>query len=109
MAAGNKVAELPASALVQVLGPTLEVRRSGKDGKKYPLYLVTPWGPWPINTAAGQDFLLENANFSGAETPASPEQIPEPAPVPEMPPAQETAGVSPEPEQPKKKGFWHFD
>lgn len=78
MAKGQTVAQLPVAALAEFLGSGLEVRKSQVEGKKYPLYLVTPWGPWPINTAKGQDFILENALFNGAGGPVSPEPSPEP-------------------------------
>ena len=42
MAAGEKVAVLPVRALLAVLGDGLEVRKSQREGKRYPLYLVTP-------------------------------------------------------------------
>jgi len=80
VAKGETVAKLPVSALADFLGSDLEVRKSQVDGKKYPLYLVTPWGPWPINTAKGQDFLLENAIFNGAPVPVIPESVPEVVP-----------------------------
>ncbi len=82
MAAGEQVARLPTAALVAALGEFVEIRKSQKDGKKYPLYMVTPWGPWPINTANGQNFLLENGLFNGAQSTPAPEPLPEPAPEP---------------------------
>jgi len=103
MATGQKVASLPAAALVDFLGESVEVRKSQVEGKRYPLYLVTPWGPWPINTPAGQDFILEHAIFNGAPVIAANDPIIEAANDPE--PEQEPEYPEPEPEiEPEQSG-----
>lgn len=90
MAKGQTVGMLPTSALVQVLGENLEIRKSGRDGAKFPLYLSCKIGPIPINTRDGQDILLELGSFKGApgsDPEPAPEKTPEPSePVPEQKP-----------------------
>lgn len=103
MAKGEMVAKLPAAALVEFLGESIEVRKSQVEGKRYPLYLVTAWGPWPINTPAGQDFILENAIFNGAPVIAANDPAMEAANDPAL--DQEPEYMEPEPEtEPEQSG-----
>lgn len=84
--ANPKVGVITTASLADLLGPELEIRKSER-GAKYPLYLSTKIGPWPWNTKSGQDILLENGQFLGAE---SVENSPEPAQEsPETPPDKE--------------------
>ncbi len=88
---GGQVASIKVSKLVALWGDDVAVKRSKREGAKYPLYLSTSTGPVHLNTVNGQDFLLEYGVFHGANDPA-PETIPAPipetvAPTPETIPA----------------------
>ena len=99
MATGKRCAMLPVSALAQLWGDSVEVRKSQVEGKKYPLYLSTKTGPVPFNTPTGQEFLLHFATFDGApeaaNDPAPVEAANDPGPAPETDPVEEN----------KKEGF----
>ena len=69
MATGRRVAVIDCGVLAGLFGQSVEVRRSQVEGKKYPLYLSTPVGPVPLNTARAQNFILEHARFDGAPVP----------------------------------------
>ena len=88
---GKRVAALEAALLPLLIGEVIEVRRSVREGAKYPLYLSTKVGPLHLNTRAGQDFLLEHARFDG---PNGPEESPNNALVKSV--------ISPPPENPVK-------
>lgn len=104
---GKRVAVLSAALLPQIFGESLEVRKSQREGARYPLYLSTKVGPVHLNTPTGQDFLLENAVFDG---PNGPEPIP--APIPEKPeqiPAPAPEKPLAETPKPARKGFFSDD
>ena len=94
--AGKKVALLSRDELIKVLPEWIEVRKSARDNARYPLYLSAQFGPWHLNTPAGQELLLESAVFDGAPVVTIPE--PDPEPAPELP------GQNPEPDPPLKPG-----
>jgi len=90
--AGKTVGHFETKFLVEVLGRDVEIRKSGREDAKFPLYLSTKVGPVPINTRKGQDILLELGTFQGAPevTPEiKPEVIPDiqPEVAPEIKPA----------------------
>lgn len=87
MAQGNTVAVIDTAKLAELLGSQVEIRKSAREGAKYPLYLSTCCGPLHLNTRAGQDFLLENGKFKGAGDPEPAPENPEPAPEPRPEPS----------------------
>lgn len=78
---GKRVAALEAALLPLLIGDIIEVRRSVREGAKYPLYLSTKVGPLHLNTRAGQDFLLEHARFDGPNGPEESPAIPDVSPL----------------------------
>ncbi len=93
---GGAVATIKTADLVALWGDEITVKRSKRDNCKFPLYLSTKTGPVHLNTVSGQDFLLENGTFYGADNPPSLEKIPEESPEVVEPP--------PEPHPVKKHG-----
>lgn len=95
------IGQISKAALLAALPEQLPVRK-GRNGA---LYMAGPWGAWYMNTASGQDFLLENASLYG------PEGAPDQATAPALPPAAEPPAAParvppPDPEpQPKKRSF----
>lgn len=94
--ANDAVGKIKTAHLAEFLGPELTVKRSGRDGAKYPLYLSTCLGPVHLNTRAAQDLALEHGEFfanaeARAAANAEPEPVPAvaPAPVPKPEPAPE--------------------
>ena len=68
MANKNRVAVLKTASLTELLGEELLVMKSGREGARYPLYISSKIGPIHLNTAAAQNFVLENGVFDGANT-----------------------------------------
>lgn len=66
----NKVATFQTAKLVELLGPTVEVRRSTREGARYPYYLATKTGPLHFNTQGAQAFLKTNCDWCQPEAPA---------------------------------------
>lgn len=98
MAKGQDVAVIKTADLVALWGDEVVIRKSAREGARFPLYLSTIHGPVPVNSYAGQDALLEHGKFKGAETP-EPEK-PEPVnPEKPEPPAPEKPEPNPEPKQ----------
>ena len=97
---GGVVAILKTCDLMALWGDEVLIKRSSRDGCKYPLYLSTRTGPVHINTRAGQDVLLESGQFYGAAGPPPVEPAPAPAVevVPDKAPASPDVSPGPTPE-----------
>lgn len=92
---GN-VAVIKTADLAALWGDEIVIKKSTKEGKRYPLYLSLPTGPVFLNTAKGQDFLLEHGVFSSPASPApAPEDSPSESPVPVSEPAPAIPQQSP--------------
>lgn len=116
MARGRRVGAIAAIDLAGLLGSDVEIRRSEREGAKYPLYLSTCIGPLHMNTKKAQDYLLEKATMDGPNGPENPKPVPvveeskppieEPAPEPE----DEESPYKGEPiEKIKKRSFFTED
>lgn len=82
--ANQNIGSISRVALLKALPEEIDIRKSGREGCKFPLYLSTPWGPWHMNTKAAQDLLLEHGQIHGAPPAAVSEDEPdkgEPEPV----------------------------
>ena len=55
--------------LEKIWGPEITIKRSHRDGKRYPLYLAPNTGAIFLNSQRGQDGLLDHGHFYGAEGP----------------------------------------
>lgn len=104
------IGQISRAALLAALPESLPVRK-GRNGA---LYMAGPWGAWYMNTASGQDFLLENASLYGPE--GAPDQATAPAlpPAAPVPPGAPARVPEPPPEPPRKKrsfldAFGEFD
>lgn len=86
---GGGVARLETLLLAELWGAEVEVKKSARGDKRFPLYLSTRTGPVFLNSQRGQDFLLEYAKFYGANDP-------KPQGEPDAEPIGETA-TAPEP------------
>lgn len=75
MAKGRRVGAIAAIDLAGLLGSDVEIRRSEREGAKYPLYLSTCIGPLHMNTKKAQDYLLENATMDGPNGPENPKPV----------------------------------
>lgn len=53
-------------ALVALLPEKIPLRKNPADGKKYPLYIASPFGAWFFNNFKGQDALLDHGHVFGA-------------------------------------------
>ena len=90
------IGQVSREALAAALPASLDIRK-GRNGA---LYIAGPWGAWYMNCSTGQDFLLEQGHFFGAEgAPAAPE-TPPPA-VASAPPATVEKDTPPR----KKRSF----
>ena len=69
---------------MRLLPDRVPVRKSAKEGAKFPLYCHAPLlGPVSINTRGGQEIILENAQLFSPDNPGlEPEKIPEPELIP---------------------------
>jgi hypothetical protein len=115
MAKGVDVAVIKTRDLVHLWGEEIVVRKSAREGARFPLYLAPCGAPVPMNFYAGQDFILNFGTFKGAandpgNSPKSPEpDLPEPEPVNPSPTPEPEPEVKPEipepeiPENPKPK------
>lgn len=103
--------------LAASLPDRIEIRKSSRDGARYPLYLSGPFGPWHMNTRPAQEVLLCSGVIHGANgcpdpeperVKPEPEAVPVPVPEPEPEPVNpEPEAVKPEPEPLKgKPGFF---
>ncbi len=94
------VATIKTADLVKIWGETITIKRSQRDNAKFPLYMAPSTGPVHLNTAKGQDGLLEFGIFKGAE---SVEEKPEPSPaLPEQIPEDEKPEETVPPEHPRQ-------
>lgn len=98
------IGQISKAALLAALPESLPVRK-GRNGA---LYMAGPWGAWYMNTASGQDFLLENSTLYGAE--GAPDQatvpaLPPAAPVEPGAPARVPDPDPPPEPKPKKRSF----
>ena len=67
--ANDDIGYLDKAVLMAALPDRIPVRRSKIDGKKYPLYFSTAWGPWHMNTPAAQELILCGAVLDGVAPP----------------------------------------
>lgn len=93
MAAGKRVGVLRCADLEKIYGETLEVRRSEREGGRWPFYLVTPIGALMFNAPKGQEFILEHML---ADVPAQPGGEPQPAEIDAQMPAPTPYAHDPE-------------